>query len=117
MGLANKLMELQTFDYLFFMVDDSGSMNNNTDTRDPLNGTFITRWEETRSRLVQLIEILSYVPTPTIIVSFLNRNILLQLVRVKGDNPESFYASCCEKLNSAFMKRPGGSLTLIYKLN
>jgi len=33
-GLMNKLMELQTYDLMIFTVDDSGSMQSQTDTKD-----------------------------------------------------------------------------------
>jgi hypothetical protein len=72
LGLLNKLLELQTYDALFFMVDDSGSMGNTTDTRSPQGG-WITRWEETRLRLIEMMEIMAHIPTPEIIVVFLNR--------------------------------------------
>ena len=91
------------------MVDDSGSMNNRTDSVNPQTGQSLTRWEETRSRLVQLMEILAYIPTPTIIVAFLNRNIQLDLIHNQGEPPASFFATCCDKINSVFRERPAGT--------
>ena len=110
MGLVNKILELQTFDYIYFVVDDSGSMNNQTDTRNPQTGMPITRWEETRSRLLQLMELLSFIPTQTIIISFLNRNIQLELIHQNGQHPDTFFRSSCDKINNAFAQRPGGTL-------
>lgn len=44
-GLMNKLMQLQEYHILDFMIDDSGSMLNETDSRMP-NGALMTRWQE-----------------------------------------------------------------------
>lgn len=61
MGLMTKLLDLQQFDVLDFIIDDSGSMNNVTDSRLP-NGQMMTRWQEAISRLKTMIEIVSFVP-------------------------------------------------------
>jgi hypothetical protein len=44
-GLYYKLEELGEFELLDFIIDDSGSMNNESDVRFR-NGWFMTRWEE-----------------------------------------------------------------------
>ena len=62
MGLMSKLMDLQQFDVLDFIIDDSGSMNNVTDSYYP-NGQPKTRWVEAIQRLKNMVEVLAYVPT------------------------------------------------------
>jgi hypothetical protein len=44
MGLMSKLLDLQQFDVLDFILDDSGSMNNLTDSRLP-NGQVYTSYQ------------------------------------------------------------------------
>lgn len=50
MGLLNKLLELQTYSAMVFLVDDSGSMGSRTDSMDPVTRQPMTRWQETRFR-------------------------------------------------------------------
>lgn len=84
-----------TFWYLFaipitqdFIVDDSGSMNNITDSYLP-NGNPMTRWVEAITRLKTMIEIISFLPVNWIRISFLNRRDVIQENRA-GKLPQQF---------------------------
>ena len=90
----NKLMEIQTFDFLVFLVDDSGSMVSATDTF--VHGRPITRWEETRHRLLEMLELFSFIPTPPSHIKFLNRANYLNLYHEPGMNPHHFLANSAQ---------------------
>jgi hypothetical protein len=113
-GLVNKLMEFQTYSYLFFMIDDSGSMNAGTDSQN--HGRQVTRWEETRMRLLEMIEILSYVPTPEIVIAFLNRRNEIRLMRRTGLPPQQFMAEATNQINQAFSQVPGGTTPYLRRM-
>lgn len=100
----NKLMQLQEFHILDFMIDDSGSMQNgmyihathsyvDTDSRLP-NGYPMTRWQEAILRMKSMIEILAYVPTNTIRIKFLNRREQIVFTR-QGQSPQEFIQGMC----------------------
>ncbi|KAL3900686.1 MAG: hypothetical protein SGCHY_001162 [Lobulomycetales sp.] len=90
MGLMAKLLDLQQFDVLEFIIDDSGSMNNITDSYYP-NGQPMTRWVEAIQRLKNMIEVVSYIPTNYIRISFLNRQTVIQEAR--GNVPPHVFAN------------------------
>lgn len=73
MGLMNKLMCLQQFDGLEFIMDDSGSMST-------ANEQGVTRWKEAQERLKELFDFLAFVPIPPIKIRFLNRHKVSRLV-------------------------------------
>lgn len=106
MGLMNKLMVLSEFDELEFMVDDSGSMANNSDTKDE-SGRLQTRWGEVHSRLKEMIEILAYIPTQKITICFLNRNDIVTFQR-KGETPQIFTENAYRQLDAIFANGPSG---------
>ena len=113
-GLMNKLMEIQTFDFLVFLVDDSGSMGSATDTF--VHGRPITRWEETRLRLLEMLELLSFIPTPPIHIKFLNRANELNLYHEPGMNPHQFLANSAQIINHAFGLGPSGSTPYLARM-
>lgn len=106
-GLLNKLVVLTEYDELEFIIDDSGSMGKNSDAKDNL-GRVQTRWEEARSRLKEMMEILAYVPAPKFTIRFLNRTNVIQLQR-KGEAPELFLHNIYKQLDVAFEQYPEGS--------
>ena len=91
-GLINKLMELQKY-HLKFIVDDSGSMNANTDSMlseaskhvvqdmDGAHSKPMSRWQEAETRLHNMIDILAYVPTKSIEIRFMNASNVIYLSR------------------------------------
>ena len=82
-GLISKLTSLQGT-ILHFKIDDSGSMVNDSNlllrdacwytqqTLDPRRNK-LTRWEEAEDRMHTLIDLLAFVPTGHIILSFFDR--------------------------------------------
>ena len=54
MGLMNKLMMLSEFQSLEFIIDDSGSMQCNSDTVNPVTKAPNTRWQEAHQRLKEM---------------------------------------------------------------
>merc|ERR1712176_1069341 len=89
MGLMNKLMMLSEYASLEFIIDDSGSMQMNSDTINPVTRKFNTRWEESHIRLKEMLEILAYVPFQQIGIEFLNRKDRVTLKR-NGMDPATF---------------------------
>lgn len=91
-GLAKKLIDLSTYDQIEFILDDSGSMTLPTDSRD-IHGNKMKRKDEALSRMLEMVEVMSYIKTPVIKFRFLNhnnQNVCLELVR-RGQSPEDFY--------------------------
>ena len=113
-GLMNKLMEFQTFDAIVFLIDDSGSMGSTTDTM--IQGRPITRWEETRIRLLEMLELLSFIPKPIIQIKFLNRNLELNLNHEPGMNPRQFLANSAQAIDGAFRTGPSGTTPYLRKI-
>jgi len=103
MGLMNKLLMLSEFDVLEFIVDDSGSMTLKTDAV----GKSMSRWDEARARLKEMIEILAHVPFNAIAVVFLNRRTHV-LLRREGRDPQTFFRDACMKVDQLFAKGPCG---------
>lgn len=92
-GLSKKLVDLAYFDYIEFILDDSGSMTLPTDSTDT-HGRTLKRKDEALSRMLEMIEVLCYIKAPKIKFRFLNHNnqkVCLELDR-QGQAPEDFYA-------------------------
>ncbi|KAJ3305354.1 iron-binding protein [Kappamyces sp. JEL0829] len=109
MGLLNKLLELQTYSAMVFLVDDSGSMGSRTDSMDPVTRQPMTRWQETRFRLLEMMEILAHIPCPPINVRFLNRTMELRLVHGEAQSPEQFLHYAAQEINRVFQASPSGT--------
>lgn len=106
---------LSEFDSLEFIVDDSGSMQINSDTINPLTRRPNTRWEEAHQRLKEMIEILAYVPFQQIGIEFLNRKDRLTLKR-NGLDPKSFLADAVGQIDAQFAIGPSGTTPALEKL-
>jgi len=103
-GLLHRLQVLSNYDYLEFIIDDSGSMNSKSDTKDA-KGRTQTRWDEAHSRLKQLVEILAYVPCAPIKIRFLNRVDVVSLEH-SGQCPDDFLAYAYTEIDTAFRRLP-----------
>jgi hypothetical protein len=115
MGLMNKLMMLTEYQVLEFMIDDSGSMTLNSDTVDPMTRRPQTRWQEAKTRLIDLLEILAHVPFNQIVVVFLNRSDVISLQR-GGRDPKSFYDDAVRQVEGVFARLPAGTTPFKEKL-
>ncbi|KAJ3256720.1 hypothetical protein HK103_005215 [Boothiomyces macroporosus] len=115
LGLLSKLFELQTFDTMEFLIDDSGSMICNTDSQFP-NGKKMTRFEEAKERLMDIIKIIAYIQTPKIYIRFLNRHNVIQHERQFGVKPETFIADIGQEIDRVFSKPPNGSTPFLEKI-
>lgn len=107
-GMLSKLLEVGQFEVAEIIVDDSGSMGRMTDARDP-NGRPMNRWWEAKYRISQMIELLAYVPCPSLSVHFLNRNDILTLQREEGELPSAYVQRAEGVLSQAFGQNPSGS--------
>jgi len=107
LGMMNNLFGLSEFELLEFIIDDSGSMGSTANPK-----TKETRWQEARTRLKEMIEIMAYVPTPKMKISFLNRINEIELER-KGETPEKFIAKANALINEAFLKAPAGGTPVL----
>lgn len=123
MGLLNKLTVLSEYDSLEFIIDDSGSMRNKSDTMHANNdvqqthgGRYQTRWEEAQQRLKEMMEVLSYLPIKQIGIEFLNRSDRITLHHKKEMNPKAFYINACARIDSVFALQPHGMTPAYEKL-
>jgi hypothetical protein len=102
LGLMNKLLLLSDFEAIEVIVDDSGSMS----ARSALFGS---RWHEVRARLMEMVEIIAYVPAPPVFVRFLNMKDILKFQRLPQDRPADFAARSLHTINAFFnAKAPYG---------
>jgi hypothetical protein len=110
-------MRLSDFDLLNFIIDDSGSMDLNSDVKDS-DGRRMTRWEEAISRMRSLIEIIAYVPIKKIRIQFLNDRRTIEHVRRGseiGETPGQFIKHMFHQLSKA--KGPGGGTPALEVVN
>lgn len=130
-GLLNKVLALTEYN-LNFYVDDSGSMGGPSDVlladatdhikaRHPgLSPTDrvskLTRWEEAADRIHILIDMLSYIPSNPITISFLNEKSTLTLKR-EGETPEQFQVRAHKLVNQLFSRTPMGMTPLYTKMS
>ena len=110
LGLMNKLLMLSEFDSLNFIIDDSGSMQGTSDT---LDWQPQTRWTEAHKRLLEMVEIVAYLPFNRIDIEFLNRSTKVVLAR-EGHEPTAFLAAARQQIDQAFASvgPSGGTLAL-----
>lgn len=88
-GLVSKLLELQSFNTLYFIIDDSSSMLMYTDSFH-LNGDRMTRWDEAIMRIRMLLEITAHFPIQRLKIGFLNRPFEIDAPMQYLGNPEAF---------------------------
>ncbi|GKY92147.1 hypothetical protein MPSEU_000186000 [Mayamaea pseudoterrestris] len=115
-GLMNKLMVLTEFQSLEFIIDDSGSMGNRSDSIDKATGRPHTRWTEAKERLKEMLEVLAYVPFNQIGIEFLNRPDRINLTR-NGRDPKAFLAEAYHQVDAAFTSGPRGTTPAFEKLS
>jgi len=114
-GLTNKLLGLTEFQSLEFIIDDSGSMTLQTDSTDPQTRRTLTRWEEAKIRLKEMIEVLSYLPFQQVGIEFLNRKDRISLKR-DGRAPEVFKQDAYSQIDQSFRRGPSGTTPAYEKL-
>lgn len=96
-GMINRLLMLQDRD-LNFIIDDSGSMAANTDVtlqeatsyvrgNRPASSAFLTRWEEVEDRLHIIFDLLAFLPTKSINITFLNSPLIITTKPVASSTP------------------------------
>ena len=107
MGLINKMMGVSDFQIIEMLVDDSGSMTSNTDSK-CADGSPMSRWDEVHCRLGQMFEILAFVPTPPIYVRFLNRADIVECVHANGEPPQQFLQRVMTNLGKVWAHKPAG---------
>jgi hypothetical protein len=114
LGMLSKLMGISAYQAVHFVIDDSGSMGFPTDSNHP-NGTPMTRWEEAQQRVKVMIEIMAFVPTPPITISFLNRPASVELVRGQK-HPHMFVNESWATIDSVFRQGPVGGTPFYEKI-
>lgn len=132
-GLVNKLLALTEYN-LDFIVDDSGSMGLQSDVSmkqasmqikqkcDPRGqraqsfNSQLTRWEEAEDRIHVLIDMLAFIPSNPITISFLNRSDKLVLDH-RGKTPEQFAQDAHQKVMNFFNRAPSGGTPIHAKLS
>lgn len=105
---------VKKFEALEFLVDDSGSMQMQSDTVGT-NGRPQTRWLEVQNRLKEMVEILTYVPFSEVHVIFLNRSDKVILKR-NGRDPKTFANDAYRQIDQAFAKSPTGTTPVFERL-
>lgn len=113
-GLMNKLMLLSEFQYLEFIIDDSGSMRMMTDSLDAYKRPQ-SRWQEAQSRLKEMMEIVAHVPFNRIEVCFLNRTDRVVISR-DGRDPATLLSFMYQQIDAAFVNPPYGTTPALEKL-
>jgi len=107
-GMLSKLLMLSEFEIAEIIVDDSGSMNAQTDAKGP-NGESLTRWQEAKQRIEEIMEVIAHIPVaPVFYVRFLNRPDVLELKRNAGESPRAFFERAKDTLQLEFNKWPSG---------
>ena len=106
-GMLAKLLDLRKFDSAEIIVDDSGSMTLQTDAKDP-NGMPMNRWWEAKWRISQMMELMAYVISPPVTITFLNRPNVLYLQRNDGEIPTAYIQRVEYTLTQAFRVGPSG---------
>jgi hypothetical protein len=121
LGLINKLRAVETFSCISFVVDDSGSMQSETDSKIKDLTPYIakrymnqdavaTRWMEAEDRIHILWDLVRFIPNPPFMrISFLNRPKALILTKQQHAVPES---TGHDLIEAAFADRPGGGTPL-----
>lgn len=112
-GMLNKLLALQFYN-LYFNIDDSGSMRAPTDSMMSDATVYIlrdgqtanpnqpmTRWQEAENRLHVIMDILAYIPTKQIVITFFNAKNVITLSR-NGMTPEAFKTAAHDQIIHAF---------------
>ncbi|MBA3660321.1 MAG: hypothetical protein H0W64_01190 [Gammaproteobacteria bacterium] len=129
LGLVNKLLTLSQMGYkLNFIVDDSGSMGQPSNITvaeacphlkmrlqnqgRPLNSP-LSRWEEAEDRIHIMMDMLAFIPSKTVTVSFLNRPTSI-ILEHQGNSPAEFARMAHQRLDAEFQQAPYG-LTPLYK--
>jgi hypothetical protein len=105
-GLVSKLLELKRFDVLEFIIDDSSSMNNKTDSKND-HGRTMTRWEEVFYRLKSMFEILAFTETKSFRLRFLNRPSAI-FKHENGESPQTFLFSTFSLFDEISAVPPAG---------
>jgi hypothetical protein len=108
-------MMLSEYASLEFIIDDSGSMQMNSDTINPVTRRPNTRWQEAHQRLKEMIEILAFVPFNQIGLEFLNRKDRVTLKR-NGMSPADFLRVANEQIDTQFARGPSGTTPALEKL-
>lgn len=114
-GLMSKLIALKDFT-LDFMVDNSTSMGSWSPMKRQeasvymqnvgnMRNVMLTRWEEAEDRLHVLIDIIAFVPTGPITLSFFNEANVLVLER-QGKTPTQFALDAHQQIRQAFSRNP-----------
>jgi len=101
---------------LEFIVDDSTSMWECTEIRDPATKEYMQRWKEACHRLKEMMEIMTYVPFNQIDITFLNKSDQLTLTRDGHNTPEDFLISACKEIDNLFRVKPKGNTPVLEKL-
>jgi hypothetical protein len=113
-GMLDKLIALQHYHAIQFIIDDSGSMGIATDAKAP-NGMAMTRWQEAQLRLKTMIEIMAFVPIPHITIEFLNRPAIIELDR-GNKHPHAFVNEAWMAIDSIFAQGPSGGTPFYEKI-
>ncbi len=107
MGMMNKLMDLINYDELEFIMDDSSSMRDSSNAKDA-QGRPQTRWEEANSRMLEMIEVMAYVPIPKLTIRYFNRKDVISFQR-SGETPENFMNTVGGQVKKIAASLPSGN--------
>lgn len=105
LGLIDKVLGLKNHAF-HFKIDDSGSM------REPSSNPPLSRWQDAEARLHAIIDILSYVPTRKITLSYLNSQHRIVLDRT-GKTPQEFVAYAHKQIQQLFLRQPSGTTPIL----
>lgn len=111
-GLLNKLLLLKNR-HINIMISDDDAMNKPYHSLN--NHTKMTRWNALENRISQLIDLLTFIPTASITISFLNRK--EKLVLKHQGELKKFQLDALINLKRIFQKPPAGDVPLFAKFS
>lgn len=127
-GLISKLVSLQGA-ALHFKIDDSSSMKEPSNlhydhacdyTKDQIRRRrMLSRWEEAQDRMHTVIELLAYIPTGPITLSFFDRSSAGKRITLKrsGKTPAEFLNEAHQAIAALFSCEPHGNTPIFINMS
>jgi len=113
-GLLSKLLMLTEFDKIEIWVDSSGSIRKSTSAELGLfnkTGEPISRWEETKLRIFEMMEILVFLPFPPVEIRFLTDPKVVKInysLKDPNEPPAAFFQRVKAIIEDEMNFRPTG---------
>jgi hypothetical protein len=111
-GLIKPLVgTMSEFDTIDFIIDDSSSMNEDTDSIKSIKSSitiYHSRWEEVHQRILQIVDIIVHLPISKIYIGFMNNKSWNTMLSRDSMNSFEFKDYIHNFVNNKFSNRPSG---------